>query len=160
MKLICTTVGALAVALISSSGAFAAERISVKMDESAILNISGEPGTIVIGNPSIADATVLGSKILLHGRSYGATNMIILDTTGKELVSFDLTVVVGSNDNVALFKAGDRFSYVCAPLCQVSMQVGDDTGYTATQIELNGGKIKLATGQSSAQTPPPKTPVQ
>jgi hypothetical protein len=45
-------------------------------------------------------------------------------------------------------------------LCQVSMQIGDNGNYTAQQLELNGGKIKLATGQSSAQTPPPKTPAQ
>ena len=160
MKPICKTVSVLAMVFLSSSAAFAAERMTVKMDESVLLNISGQPGSVVIGNPSIADATALGTKVLLHGRSYGTTNLIILDPEGKELVSFDLTVVVGSNDNVALFKNGDRFSYVCAPLCQVSMQIGDNGDYTAAQIELNGGKIKLATGQSSAQTPPPKAPAQ
>jgi Pilus formation protein N terminal region len=160
MKPIFKSASALVITIISSSAALGNERITVKMDESAVLNISGEPGSVVIGNPSIADATALGSKILLHGRSYGSTNLIILDPTGKELVSFDLTVVIGSNDNVALFKAGDRFSYVCAPLCQVGMQVGDQPGHLNNQLTGNGGKIKLATGESSAQTPPPKVPVQ
>jgi hypothetical protein len=160
MKPIYTTIGMLAIVLLSSSATLATERMTVKMDESVLLNISGQPGSVVIGNPSIADATALGSKVLLHGRSYGSTNLIILDSAGKEIVSFDLTVVVGSNDNIALFKNGERFSYVCAPLCQASMQIGDNGDYTAQQLELNGGKIKLATGQSSAQTPPPKTPAQ
>jgi hypothetical protein len=160
MKFIYPTVGMLAIVLLSSSATLAKERMTVKMDESVLLNISGQPGSVVIGNPSIADATALGSKVLLHGRSYGTTNLIILDSAGREIVSFDLTVIVGSNDNIALFKNAERFSYVCAPLCQVSMQIGDNGNYTAQQLELNGGKIKLATGQSSAQTPPPKTPAQ
>jgi hypothetical protein len=160
MKPFFTTVSAFAIAIVSSCVAHGNERITVKMDESMILNFAGEAGSVVIGNPSIADATSLGSKILLHGRSYGSTNLIVLDSNGKELISFDLTVVVGSNDAVALFKDGNRYSYVCAPLCQVSTQVGDQKGFTDMQLDGNSGKIKLATGQESAQTPPPKIPVQ
>jgi hypothetical protein len=163
MKPICKTVGALAMVLFSSSTIFAAEKVehmTVKMDETVLLNVSGAPGSVVIGNPSIADATAHGSKIFIHGRSYGSTNLTILDVDGKQLVSFDVSVEVGSSDNVAIFRAAERYSYVCAPLCQASMQIGDNADYTKTIVELNGAKIKLATGQSSAQSPSPPAPAQ
>jgi Flp pilus assembly secretin CpaC len=160
MKSFQTTVSALALVFLSFSGALAEERVVVKMDETLLLDVAGAPGAVVIGNPSIADATAHGSKIFLHGRSYGSTNITVLDEDGKKITAFDITVQVGSNDNVAMFKAGSRYSYVCAPLCQASMQVGDSNDFVNALITLNQKKIELATGKSSAQSASPPIPAQ
>jgi hypothetical protein len=160
MKLTFSTVSALAAAFLSSLPVFAAEKMTVKVDETMLLNVSGEPASVIIGNPSIVDATSQGTKILLHGRSFGSTNLTILDVNGKQLVAFEVSVQMNGSDNVALFKDGYRYSYVCAPLCQVGMAVGDDTNYVSSIMTLNGQKMQLATGSASAQSPSPKIPVQ
>src|SRR6476469_403071 len=71
---------AFATALISFAGpAFASNDVTIYTDQAKILQLTGKPGTIVVGNPSIADVTVQGDRVVLMGRSYGVTNIIILD---------------------------------------------------------------------------------
>ena len=154
MKLLRTTFSALSLAFLTTL-ASASEELVIKSDQTQLLSISGTPGTVVIGNPSIADATVHDNKVFLHGRASGSTNLIILDQEGNQLATFDVTVQIGGNNNVAVFKAATRFSYTCAPLCEAAMQVGDDVPWTDDIIKLNGKKLDLATGKSSAESAPP-----
>jgi hypothetical protein len=151
MKLLRNTLGALSLALLSSSTALAAQELIIMTDQTQLLNVSGNPGTVVIGNPSIADAIVHGSKIFVHGRGYGTTNLIILDQDGNQLSTFDITVQSGGTNNVAVYKAGNRYSYVCAPNCETTVQVGDEHTWTGDIVQLNEKRTGWAT--SSANTP-------
>ena len=87
LKLLRVTTSALALAFCSASAAFAAQELIIKTDQTQLINVSGNPGAVVIGNPSIADATVHGDKVFVHGRAYGSTNLIILDQDGNQLAS-------------------------------------------------------------------------
>jgi hypothetical protein len=118
---------AFATALISFAGpALAANDVTIYTDQAKILQFDGKPGTIVVGNPSIADVTVQGQRVVLMGHSYGVTNIIILDQEGKQLAALDVTVQITDKNAVHVFKAGGRMSLVCAPVCEQSLQVGDD----------------------------------
>jgi Pilus formation protein N terminal region len=160
MNLLRNTLGALSLTILWSSTALAAQDLIVRTDETQLLSVSGNPGAVVIGNPSIADATVHGSQIYVHGRGFGTTNLIVLDQDGNQLASFDVTVQLGGNNNVALYKAGSRYSYICAPLCENNVQVGDDHTWTDDIIKLNQKKTDLATGKSSAQSAAPPAQAQ
>lgn len=160
MNLLRSTISAITLALIFSSTALAATELIVKADETQLVSVSGTPGTVIVGNPSIADATVHGSKIFIHGRAFGQTSLAILDQDGNQLATFEITVQVTGNNNVAVFKAASRFSYVCAPLCEETMQLGDEHGWTDEIIKLNQKKLDLATGKSSAQSAAPPAPAQ
>jgi Pilus formation protein N terminal region len=154
MKLLRSALGALSLALLTTL-AGASESLVIKSDQTQLLSVSGTPGAVVVGNPSIADATVHDDKIFLHGRAHGSTNLIILDQEGNQMAAFDITVQVGGTNNVAVFKAATRYSYTCAPLCEAAMQVGDDVPWTDDIIKLNGKKLDLATGKNSAESAPP-----
>ena len=132
-----------------SAPVLAAADVVVMTDEAKVVNINGEPGTIVVGNPNIADVTVQGNQIFVHGRNFGSTNLIVLDHDGKQLAAFDITVMLGGPSNVSVFKAGSRFSYVCAPGCEGALQVGDKSDYFEAIGKQNGLKVDLATGASS-----------
>ena len=106
--------------------ALAASDITLLTDQAKILQVTGQPGTIVVGNPSIADVTVQGQRVVLMGRNYGVTNIIILDREGKQLAALDVTVQITDKNAVHVFKAGGRMSLTCAPVCEQSLQVGDD----------------------------------
>ena len=148
------TISALTLAFFCNSAAFAAQEIIIKTDQTQLINVSGSPGTVVIGNPSIADATVHGDKIFVHGRSFGSTNLIILDQDGNQLASLDITVQLGGVNNVALYKAGIRYSYVCAPNCEATLQAGDQVDWFGDVAKMNSKKSDLATGKSSADSAP------
>ncbi|MBC8037240.1 MAG: pilus assembly protein N-terminal domain-containing protein [Rhizobiales bacterium] len=141
-----------------ASQAIAAQPLVIHTDQSKIIDLARAPGVVVVGNPSIADATIQGNRVFVHGRGYGTTNLIILDEDGDQIADFEIDVQLGGQNNVSLFKAGQLQSYVCAGDCQTMMHVGDNPEhFKDTVLERNKDKIDLATGQESAETdePPP-----
>src|SRR5690348_8896797 len=112
---------AFAAALMSFAGPALADSndVTIYTDQAKILQLSGRPGTIVVGNPSIADVTVQGDRVVLMGHSYGTTNIIVLDSDGKQLAALDVTVQMFDNTStVQVFKAGGRLTLSCAPVCE------------------------------------------
>ena len=154
LKLLHITTSALALAFLYTSAAFAAQELIVKTDQTQLINVSGNPGAVIVGNPSIADATVHGNKIFVHGRAYGSTNLIILDQNGNQLASLDVTVQLGGVNNLAVYKAGARYSYVCAPVCEATLQAGDQVDWFGDISKMNGKKSDAATGKSSGDSAP------
>ena len=106
--------------------AAAASDVILNADQAKIIVVSGKPGTVVVGNPSIADVTLQGNRVVLMGRNYGVTNLIILDREGNQLAALDVTVQITDKNAVHVYKAGGRMSLVCAPTCEQTLQVGDE----------------------------------
>jgi hypothetical protein len=152
LKLLRVTSSALALAFLHTSASHAAQELIIKTDQTQLISTSGTPGTVVIGNPSIADATVHGDKIFVHGRAFGSTNLIILDENGNQLASLDITVQMGGENNLAVYKGGARYSYVCAPSCEATLQSGDLPDWFADISKMDGKKTGAATGKSSADS--------
>jgi Pilus formation protein N terminal region len=142
------TTGILLASFIASSAAVAGELI-VKTDETMLIKLSGAPGTIVIGNPSIADATLEAGNLFIQGKSFGSTNLIVLDGGGNQLASYNITVQMGGDNNVALFNGGPRYSYTCAPLCEAAMQPGDEKKFVEGIMSVNESKSNFAKGISN-----------
>jgi hypothetical protein len=155
LKFLRTATSALTLAFFCTSAAYAAQEIIIKTDQTQLIDVSGNPGAVVIGNPSIADATVHGDKIFLHGRAFGSTNLIILDQEGNQLASLEITVQKGGLNNVALFKAGTRYSFVCAPNCEATLQSGDQVDWFADIAKMDTKKSGNATGKSSSDSAAP-----
>jgi len=78
---------------------------------------------VVVGNPSIADVTVQDNMVVLMGRNYGVTNLIILDRQGNQLAALDVTVQITDKNAVQVFKAGGRMTLACAPMCEQTLPV-------------------------------------
>jgi hypothetical protein len=148
-----TLIAMLALAAATAAPALAATDIVVNADQAKMVSVTGDPGTIVVGNPNIADVTLKGAGIFIHGRNYGSTNVIVLDKDGNQLANLDVTVMLGGNHNINVFKAANRLSYSCAPLCEATLQVGDLPGYFKDIVaEQNKTKSGLAQGDSKATT--------
>lgn len=152
------TLTALTISLFASQTALAEGAITIKTDQTQIISVSSSPGTVITGNPSIADVTVHGNNVFLHGRAFGTTNLIVLGKTGEQLLSTEVTVANGAANTAAIFSPGGgdfgirRVSYVCAPLCETAMQPGDPLMYTQELVKANSKKSDLATGKTSASS--------
>ncbi len=133
------------VAAAAATPVFAATDVIVKADEAKMLAVSGDPATVVVGNPNIADVTVQNKRIFVHGRNFGSTNIIVLDSEGNELAALDVTVKLSGNHNVNVFRAGSKFSYACGDVCESTLQVGDNKDYFDTLEGQNKKKGTLAT---------------
>jgi Pilus formation protein N terminal region len=139
-------------------GALAGEPITIKTDSSLLMSVSAEPGTVVIGNPSIADVTMNGKQIFIHGRAFGETNLLILSTAGDQIANFDITVVENSANALTLYRGTLRNTFSCAPNCNPTMMVGDDG--MEKVISQNISKNLFATGKVAAEASAPKSAPQ
>jgi Pilus formation protein N terminal region len=138
------------------------QTIAVKIDQSQILQLPAMPGAIVIGNPSVADVSIQGQKLFIHGRAFGQTNLTILDLQGNQMANFNLVGTLQQDDLVTVYKGGasgaQRYSLSCVGTCAPNLQVGDQRDFfteLATQI---GAKSGLASGTPSAESRAPEAP--
>ena len=139
-----------------ATGAAADSSITVYADQAKILKLNGQPASVVVGNPMIADVSIQGEVLAVHGRHFGNTNLIILDHQGNELAALLVNVIRPEINNVEMFKGGaegkmvGKFSYICAPDCESIVMPGDDNDYNAAIAGQISTKSKEAL--SSAQT--------
>ena len=134
--------------------ASAAEELVINVDQTQILKTAAKPGTIIIGSPGIVDASMQGGNILLQGKSYGSTNIIILDRKGAEMLSFNVTVKTSGTNNVAVYKAGERFTYSCTPACETAAQVGDNSNFLFTTLSASSAKQEFLMRSTSTESQP------
>ncbi len=134
------------------------QTLTVAIDESHVLQLASQPGAIVIGNPSIADVSIQGQKLFVHGRGFGHTNLIVLDMDGNQMASFNLVTALAQDSLVSVYKGGNRYSYTCNGTCQGSLQIGDDPAFFELVKKHTSDKSGLATGSASAEAKAPEAP--
>ena len=63
---------------------------------------------------------------MLTGRSFGVTNLIIIDSDGNPIV--DETVVVQGHEanTVRIYRRAVRETLACSPICEPTLTIGDD----------------------------------
>lgn len=133
----------IAFGMITASAGFdqanAKETISVTVDHAKVMRISRPAATVIIGNPGIADATVQDdSTLIITGKSFGVTNMIILDSEGQPIADALLAVRGEQVNAVTVYRRTDRVTYSCSPNCERSLVLGDESsafGSVQAQVE-------------------------
>lgn len=120
-----------------SAAAHAADTglVSVKVNMARILRISAPAATVIVGNPGVADVTIQDPKTLvLTGKSYGQTNLIVLDDLGNPIADTMVEVIQAQADIVTVYMGSARNTLVCSPTCQPMVMLGDDPSFTSTSI--------------------------
>jgi Flp pilus assembly secretin CpaC len=118
---------ALLAATLGTATAFA-EPITVKIDQATIVSIAKPASTVIVGNPAIADATILDKETLvITGHGYGTTNLFILDAEGKRIANQLVSVTESGDRTITVHRRLARQTYSCAPGCAPSLAVGDTT---------------------------------
>ncbi len=96
------------------------EMMRVYMDHARVLKLDRPVSKVIIGNSEVADATVADAKtIVLTGRSFGTTNLVILDADGNAIVDERLLVSIDEGNTVRVFKQTIRSVLSCTPNCEV-----------------------------------------
>jgi len=109
--------------------------VSVKVNMARILRIDAPAATVIIGNPGVADVTIQDPQTLvLTGKSYGQTNLIILDSSGNPIADTMIEVTQDLGDVVTMYVGDKRQSYSCEPICQSIIMMGDDGGFTGETV--------------------------
>ena len=109
----------------------AEEVLQVNLDQAKIARLPEGTATLVIGNPIVADVTMLkgSGAMVVTGKGFGDTNLIALDAQGNVLD--EKTVRVVPTASTLLVQRGmDRESYSCAPQCVPTVELGDAKGFS------------------------------
>ena len=128
--------------------------ISVGLDQAALVRLQDPAADIVVGNPSIADVSVENSKLLVvTGKSYGSTNIIVIGADGSQILNRNLSVVDPSDGLVTVHKGANlerAYTTYCAPRCTAPLSIGDNKDYFDSINKQISAKQQL--GQNSASS--------
>ncbi|MGH6818887.1 MAG: pilus assembly protein N-terminal domain-containing protein [Methylovirgula sp.] len=131
--------------------ALAEDTLVVTVNQARVVKVPRAARTLVIGNPTIADVTLLkqGGTMVVTGKGFGETNLIALDTNGNKVAESMVQVVDGENGgNPLVVQRGmDRQSYICAPRCQPTARLGDDPSFYSAV----SGQAKLYVTQAKSE---------
>jgi Flp pilus assembly secretin CpaC len=107
-------------AICAPDGVRAAEdMMRVYMDHARVLKLDRPVSKVIIGNSDVADATVADAKtIVLTGRSFGTTNLVILDQDGNAIVDERILVSIDEGNTVRVYKQTTRTVFSCSPNCE------------------------------------------
>jgi Flp pilus assembly secretin CpaC len=110
--------------------------VKVEVDYARLVRMPEGAQTLVVGNPLIADITMLKNSRLMvvTGKSFGTTNLIILDRTGQQ-VGESLITVVPPEDKLVVYRGSHRESLSCKPRCARAVDMADDNQYMNNTIE-------------------------
>lgn len=108
-------------ALVMTADAQAEPGIEVIMNQARIVKLTRAADTIVVGNPEIADASVQDANtIILTGRGFGVTNLVVLDKDGAAVIDEQVTVVRQTAQSVRIYRRADIQTLSCTPYCEGS----------------------------------------
>lgn len=125
----------LAAGPIASSVQAADAPINVNVNMARILRINAVAATVIVGNPGIADVTIQDPQtLILTGKSYGQTNLIVLDATGNPIADTMIEVVQMQAGVLTVYNGQARQSMACAPVCQSIIMMGDDPTFSSQAV--------------------------
>ncbi|QRM53784.1 pilus assembly protein N-terminal domain-containing protein [Sinorhizobium sp. BG8] len=93
--------------------------LRVYMDHARVLKLDRPVSKVIIGNADVADATVADAKtIVLTGRSFGTTNLVLLDVDGNTIADERILVSIDEGNTVRMYRQTIRSVLSCTPNCE------------------------------------------
>ena len=147
-----------AATLIAASPALAAgknDSVALALDEVHTLTFRTPVSTVYVGNPSIADVTMIDARhAFVQGKGYGRTNIMALNRDNVMVFNTHISVT-GSNGGgiVTLNRGAQRVTLNCAGgRCEPTPMPGDskDADSTLGQITAHQTAARTASAVAAA----------
>lgn len=115
--------GGLAIALLLACTAGArgedSGMMKVFLNHAKVLKLDQPVSKVIIGNAEVADATVADPRtIVLTGKAFGTTNLVLLDADGNALLDERILVSIDEGNTVRMYRQTDRTVLSCTPTCE------------------------------------------
>jgi hypothetical protein len=131
--------------------------VVVQMDNVALVSFKSPVSMVYIGNPSIAELTILDARhVFVMGKRFGATNLIALGPDKMPIENDPVTVSSRSAAAVTVFRGDQTYNYVCTGFhCETRPVPGDPKAYfdntEGTASEHEDAATKMAGGAQVSQ---------
>jgi Flp pilus assembly secretin CpaC len=121
-------------------------RMEIALAGTEVVRTSEPVNTIAVGDPNIADVSIINENaILITGKKIGTTGFVLLNRTGHEILRRTLRVGAEQKPVRVLDGTPEGVAYVCAPLCTPAQD----------QERLLARGVNENRQGSGAATPPP-----
>ncbi len=135
----------LAIGVLLSPTLATAEDLIVQYDQVRLLRLPEPAANIIIGNPSIADVTLQSAELLIiTGKTFGVTNMIIMDKNDKIILNQRLMVKSDDQKVVSLQRGISTTTFACMPKCEPMLKVGDEPNHFSEVAKAGQQKMKIS----------------
>jgi Flp pilus assembly secretin CpaC len=115
-----------ATALLAGPGIALAQsgRINVEIDQAQRVQLRGAAGSVIVGNPEIADVTVVDANTLyITGKGYGVTEVVAVDPIGRTVFQSQVVVTAGDGaGRVRMWRGAQATEMACATSCSPSVR--------------------------------------
>lgn len=106
-----------------TGGAAQAQSLNVEIDRSTRVALAGSASSVIVGNPEIADVTVVDANTLfVTGKGYGVTEVIAVDGVGRTIFQGEVIVTGGSTGSVRVWRGAHATEMACAASCSTSIR--------------------------------------
>lgn len=96
-----------------------AQALTVTIDQAQRLTISRPAKDVIVGNPALVDVAILDEHhLLLTGKAYGMTNLVVTDPLGREILQRQMVVQAPEQNRVTVYRGAEASSYACAGKCE------------------------------------------
>lgn len=97
--------------------------LNVEIDRAARVQLHGAASSVIVGNPQIADVTVVDANTLyITGKGYGVTEVVAVDAIGRTLFQREIAVVGGSGGTVRVWRGARVTEMACGSTCAPSIR--------------------------------------
>ncbi|MBV8977892.1 MAG: pilus assembly protein N-terminal domain-containing protein [Alphaproteobacteria bacterium] len=105
--------------------------IGVSMDEVRVITFEQPVATVFVGNPTIADATVIDPHhAFVLGKTFGVTNLVALGPQSQTVANRQISVANRAGGVVTLNKGAAQFNYACTLAhCEANPLPGDQKAF-------------------------------
>jgi Flp pilus assembly secretin CpaC len=105
--------------------AFAEQRVVVEKNHTLRVALSAPAGSVIVGNPEIADVNVVDSRtIYIVGRGFGSSAVTVTGRDGKALFDGEVVVSGARQGAITVYKGLKPSLMVCANVC-VAQDIND-----------------------------------
>lgn len=128
--------------------AAAADPFTVQVDQTVTLKLTSAANSVIVGNATVADVSVHDARTLLvTGKSFGSTNLTVLDRGGNTIYSTQLVVGGEADTGLTVVRGSGTYSYSCVDKCRATAMVGDDPAHFSSVMSTVSGKLATARGE-------------
>lgn len=113
------------IAALTVAGVAAAQSapLNIQIDRSQRVALRGAAGSVIVGNPAIADVTVVDAHTLfITGKGYGVTEVVAVDAIGRTVFQSQVVVTGGSTGSVRVWRGAQATEMACAASCAPSIR--------------------------------------
>lgn len=114
---------AAALLALPATGAAQSRPLNVDIDQSTRVQLRAPAGSVIVGNPQIADVTVVDANTLfITGKGYGVTEVVAVDVLGRTVFQSQVVVTAGDSGRVRVWRGAQATEMACASTCSPSIR--------------------------------------